>query len=124
MTVQYLFAYAHASVAGKDFTHNEAFKPGGLFSAVAISVATILGGAAVVIPPLRFLLRKVVPKPGSGQSVCSIMRCIRLILAAHPTISLPDTIMCHLSCRQPDLTAVAFSMSDISQLYTCPIAKS
>lgn len=68
------------SIAGEDFTYNEALKPGGLFSAVAVSVATILGGAALVVPPLRFLLRKVVPKPGSG---CSTMSCIRLILAAH-----------------------------------------
>ncbi|DBA76546.1 TPA: hypothetical protein ACH3X2_008602 [Trebouxia sp. C0005] len=56
------------SAYGEDFTYNEACKPGGLVSAVAVSVATILGGAAVLIPPLRFLLRKVVPKPGSGPS--------------------------------------------------------
>ncbi|DBB16225.1 TPA: hypothetical protein ACH3X3_014551 [Trebouxia sp. C0006] len=56
------------SAYGEDFTYNEALKPGGLFSAVAVSVATILGGAALVVPPLRFLLRKVVPKPGSGPS--------------------------------------------------------
>jgi len=91
--VQNLFTHARVSVAGEDFTYNEALKPGGLFSAVAVSIATILGGAAVVIPPLRFLLRKVVPKPGSGESVCSIMNCIRLILAAPLTITLPDTIM-------------------------------
>lgn len=78
-----LSTYACVSIAGEDFTYNEALKPGGLFSAVAVSVATILGGAALVVPPLRFLLRKVVPKPGSGESVCSIMSCIRLILAAH-----------------------------------------
>ena len=90
--MQNLFTYAGVS-AGEDFTYNEAFKPGGLLSAVVVSVATILGGAAVVIPPLRFLLRKVVPKPGSGESVGSIMICIRLILAAPVTVTLPDAIM-------------------------------
>ncbi len=78
-----LSTYACVSIAGEDFTYNEALKPGGLFSAVAVSVATILGGAALVVPPLRFLLRKVVPKPGSGESFCATMSCIRLILAAH-----------------------------------------
>ena len=126
-TVQNLFTYARVSIAGEDFTYNEAFKPGGLFSAMAVSVATILGGAAIVIPPLRFLLRKVVPKPGSGESVCSIMNCIWLILAAHLTLTLPGTIVCHLSCRQllqPDVITVAFSISVYCQMYTCPIAKS
>ena len=79
------------SIAGEDFTYNEACKPGGLVSAVAVSVATILGGAAVLIPPLRFLLRKVVPKPGSGESVSSI---VDLHQAARLALTLPDTIMC------------------------------
>ena len=53
--------------AGEEFTYNEAFKPGGFLNAVALSVATLLGGAALVVPPLRFLLRKVIPKPGEGE---------------------------------------------------------
>lgn len=110
-TEQNLFTYTRVSTAGEDFTYNEALKPGGLFNAVAVSVATILGGAALVVPPLRFLLRKVVPKPGSGESVCSSTSCIRLILAAH-----------HVSF-ECDLT-VAFSVSVYCQMYTCPTAKS
>lgn len=56
-----------SNVAGEEFTYNEAFKPGGFLNAVALSVATLLGGAAIVVPPLRFLLRKVIPKPGEGE---------------------------------------------------------
>ena len=57
-------------VAGENFKYSEAFKPGGLFSAVGVSFATLLFGAAALIPPLRFLMRKVVPKPGEGGFPC------------------------------------------------------
>ncbi len=109
--MQNLSTHAGVSIAGEYFTYNEALKPGGLFSAVAVSVATILGGAALVIPPLRFLLRKVVPKPGSGESVSSNRSCIRLILAAHYV---------PFKC---DLT-VAFSISVYCQMHRCPTTKS
>ena len=34
--------------------------------AVLVSLATGLAGAAALVAPLRFLIRKVVPKPGQG----------------------------------------------------------
>ena len=56
--------------SGSSFSYNEALKPGGLLAAVLVSLATGLAGAAAVIAPLRFLIRKVVPKPGQGTSIC------------------------------------------------------
>ena len=40
--------------------------------AVLVSLATGLAGAAALIPPLRFLIRKVVPKPGQGIDCYSL----------------------------------------------------
>ena len=35
--------------------------------ALLVSLATGLAGAAALVPPLRFLIRKIVPKPGQGN---------------------------------------------------------
>lgn len=52
--------------SGDNFSYSEALKPGGFVGAVLVSLATGLAGAAALVPPLRFLIRKVVPKPGQG----------------------------------------------------------
>ena len=64
-------AYAHSLLPdiGENFQYNEALKPGGLVSAVAVTAGTLLAGVAAVIPPLRYLIRKLVPKPGQGDSL-------------------------------------------------------
>jgi len=78
--------------AGKDFAYNEALKPGGLVNAVAVSLATVLGGAAVLIPPLRFLIRKIVPKPGEGD-----VNLLRVNCWIYTVYHLAYPIMCQKS---------------------------
>lgn len=41
---------------------------GGLVSALALTSLMGVFAAAVVIPPLRFLLKKVLPAPGQGRT--------------------------------------------------------
>lgn len=52
--------------AGEGFRYNEALKSGSFIGAALVSLATGLAGAAALVPPLRFLIRKVVPRPGQG----------------------------------------------------------
>lgn len=52
--------------------YNEALKAGSFLGAAFVSLATGLVGAAALVPPLRFLMRKVVPKPGQGTHNCNM----------------------------------------------------
>ena len=42
---------------------------GGLVSALALTSLMGVFAAAIVIPPLRFLLKKVLPAPGQGRTL-------------------------------------------------------
>lgn len=61
--------------------------------AVMVSLATGLAGAAALVPPLRFLIRKVLPKPGQGDNdstpQCDVFKIYSLL-----QVQLP-----HLGCR-------------------------
>ncbi|KAL3152250.1 hypothetical protein ABBQ32_001329 [Trebouxia sp. C0010 RCD-2024] len=61
-------AALQSSLYGENFKYNEALKAGSFIGAAFVSLATGLGAAAALVPPLRFLIRKVVPKPGQGPS--------------------------------------------------------
>ncbi|KAI0821295.1 Saccharopine dehydrogenase-domain-containing protein [Irpex lacteus] len=53
---------------GPEFTYDEFMVTRNKFSAIVLSLSVALGFAAMLIPPIRWLVKKLMPAPGEGPS--------------------------------------------------------
>ena len=56
----------HVAHVGESFSYKEAASAGGLLGAVALTSVMGALAAVLIVPPLRYFLKKVIPQPGSG----------------------------------------------------------
>ncbi|KAJ6631388.1 Saccharopine dehydrogenase-domain-containing protein [Mycena sp. CBHHK59/15] len=110
---------------GPAFTYDEFMVTGGAVSALVVTFGLVVSFGCMMISPLRWLLKKVLPQPGEGPSESvrknGFMKVTNLTTSAHPPIQVKTTMQ---GAGDPgySLTSVIISEAALALALTPPEA--